>query len=144
MRYLKFFTLYSGILLFVHCMSNKYTPVNYPFKQIIVGSGGGFTGESIEYVLLENGFCFKGSGLVEKKYERIGKLSKNETDQLFTNYQFLNLNARQIDQPGNKYFYLGLKKMEEEHRMTWGAPNIEVPNQITLFYDLFMHQINLL
>ncbi len=131
-----------SIFSFTFCKSSKYTPADYPDSQIRFGNGGGFTGQVTETCLLDNGTLFTGTGLQTKVYEKSGRIKKTIADQLFQNFQILNLGEVEYHHPGNIYHYIELKEGNgSTHRITWGDDKHKVPQKVKLFYDLLNHHI---
>lgn len=127
---------------FPGCKSSKYTPVDYPDMQIIFGRGGGVAGSVSEHCIFENGTVFKGTGLIEKTYEKEGRLSNEIMDQLLSNYETLNISEQKFNRPGNMYSYISIKNGGMTHQITWGDPQIPVPKNVQLFFDLLSHHVS--
>ena len=63
MKFIPLFALLAVFSLFCcGCSTPQYTPLDYPYRQLRFGSGGGFTGEVNEYALLDNGQLFSKPG----------------------------------------------------------------------------------
>lgn len=117
------------------------TPRDYVGRQLVFGKGGGITGEVVAYHLFQNGIVFKGKGLAEKTYDKLGKISPEITTQIFDNYNMLNLKDISFTHPGNIYYFIESKSGSVDHKITWGDPEHTVPKNAILFYDLFEYQI---
>ncbi len=133
------FTTLSFLLLLLtfSCKTTKYTPTDFPDAQITFGSGGGFTGATTDFTLLENGQLFKMSSL-NKEYEALPKVKKEMTQQMFNNYEFLNIGHETINDPGNLYYYIRYKdKDAKEHRITWNDQS-EVSSNVKTYYGILM------
>ena len=139
----KFYGLLICCLLF-SCKATKYTPKDYPDIQLIFGEGGGISGQVNEYHLFENGILFKGKGMVDKTYEKIGKISTTKASQFFANYNALDVEMIEFDHPGNIYKFIEWKKGDQRHRITWGAMDHQVDKNVQLLYSLFHHQLSTL
>ncbi len=130
--------------VFPGCKSSKYTPVDYPDMQIIFGKGGGFAGTVSEHCIFENGTVFKGTGLIEKTYEKKGKLSNEIMEQLLANLETLKIADQKFNRPGNLYSYIEIKNggTSTTHRITWGDPQIPVSKNVQLFFNLLNHHVS--
>ena len=110
----------------------------YDGAKLIIGSGGGFTGEYIDYIILENGYVFKKSTL-DNKLAYLGKLKKNDVLQLFKNYSYLGLNKKNLNMPGNMNKYIKYIKDGEKHILQWSYEKSKmVAPEIKLFYKIAM------
>jgi hypothetical protein len=112
------------------CQAQRINPVTYTGKQLVFGNGGGFTGRESTYVLLDNGYLFsidtdKHSG--KENYTPLKKLPGKITQQLFSKADALQLEQVRFSHPGNVYYFVGLKKKQDIHRITWGDPGHEAP-----------------
>lgn len=136
-----FFTMVLGTI-FPCCKSAKYTPVDYPDKQIIFGKGGGMSGGVTEHAIFENGTVFKGTGMMEKTYEKQGRIDSETLQNLLNNLETLKLSEIQFDHPGNRYSYIEIKDNGLSHRITWGAQDQTVPKNAKLFFDLLNHHVS--
>lgn len=117
------------------CKSTQYTPKDFPDAQIIFGSGGGFTGAVTEYTLLENGQLFKGNSLRDE-FVSLKKIKKDVVKQMFKNYDFLNIGAETINDPGNLYYFIQFKdKDKQERKITWNDQSA-VSDNVKTYYGI--------
>lgn len=119
------------------CTQKVYTPVDYTKGQIIFGSGGGITGAVQENVLLENGAMFSKENL-NTEYMATKKLDKNVVQQMFSNIEFLNLPNIEMNEPGNRYYFLQIKDKDLDHRIVWSGKNA-VAREVQNFYEILNH-----
>lgn len=129
--------LFSLILCFSFCKSQKYTPTDYPSGQIIFGSGGGFANAINEFALLENGQLFSKTSR-EGDYLHTKKLNKNMVQQMFENIDFLNLKKVDLNSPGNLYYYIEVKEKDDSHKIVWGGQEA-APQKVKDFYKILNH-----
>ena len=115
------------------CHHKHYTPGEFPDEQLRFGSGGGFSGAVTEYILLENGQLFRMDSM-KKDTTEIAKLPKKEAKSLLEEAEELNLEKMTIEEPGNMYYFIGMKKKEEMHKVTWGKPDYTIDAKIESFY----------
>lgn len=111
-------------------------PLNTKQKVLTFGGGGGFTGVSTTYYLLEDGTLFR-NGLTDTTFYLEGKLPADVVQQQFVNYHQLGIDKLNFDEPGNKYFYLEMRNKNERHKVQWGGQNLE-DNGPKLLYSLLM------
>ncbi|HFB99600.1 MAG TPA: hypothetical protein ENJ53_02235 [Phaeodactylibacter sp.] len=134
-----FFFLLTIAYSFSFCKTQQYSPTDYQKGQIIFGSGGGITGSVMEYSLLENGQLFSKSGM-GAEFVALKKLKSNVVTQLFKNIEVLKLKEVQLNDPGNRYYFIQIKGADTDHKITWG--NNSAPKSVTSFYKILNHIIN--
>ncbi|MBX2817179.1 MAG: hypothetical protein KTR24_14320 [Saprospiraceae bacterium] len=127
MKINRFWALLLSILPFSQCKTIEHTPNSYEGRTLTWGSGGGVTGHVSCVALLDNGSYFGGQGLTEMTFEKKGKLSREVSEQLFKNYDILNLASLQIDRPGNTYKFIELNENGSKHRIVWSSKD-DLPN----------------
>ncbi|NND31550.1 MAG: hypothetical protein HKN76_03095 [Saprospiraceae bacterium] len=134
--------LFIALLVMISCKTTlKHTPLNYPGVQMVTGSGGGMTGQVISYHLFENGTVFKSTGVVEKSYEHLGKISAVATAQIFANYRTLDMENINFKHPGNLYYFVERKQGDDSDKIIWGDSDYTVPKNAALFYSVLDHQL---
>ncbi|WP_229311015.1 FAD-binding oxidoreductase [Larkinella soli] len=141
-RFLLFFLVFG--LPAVTSVRAQMTPVGkvrpdlYRERQIVVGSGGGVTGASGAYYLLENGALY-GRSDADKEFTFLGMQSKAATRKLFrTLEQECRIRSLKFDHSGNQYRFVRWKKGRQEYTVTWGDPQNPVPAAFSRFYSAFM------
>lgn len=113
-------------------------PATYKNRQIIVGKGGGFTGASKAYYLLENGYFYSKSD-TDSLFTRLGKKSAATTRRLFKELETgCRIKTARFDQPGNQYQFVSWKKNRQEYIVTWGDSQQPPPARFLAFYKSFM------
>lgn len=126
-------------LLFVSC-NKHYTAHQLPATLVTFGDGGGFTGAVTEYTLLENGQLFR-SDSMKKDTTEIGKLTKKQAKQLLQEVKALQLDKMTIQEPGNMYYFMGLKEEDQFHKITWGSPNYTIDAKIEALHKKLMSTV---
>ena len=124
------------ILAMLLCLSTsckKHTIDDLPATQLHFGSGGGFAGAYTEYLLLENGQCFKKESL-NGDYQAIGKTKKSEAKALFSQWETAKLAEMDFKHPGNLYYFVAMDVEGQTHRLTWGASGHSADDQLKAFY----------
>ncbi len=115
------------------------SPTTYAGRQIRVGSGGGFTGTSTTYYLLDNGLLFSQHSR-DTTYTPLGKLTTAHTKRLFRAVETTcHIRTARFSKPGNLYHFLGWQQGRETHKVTWGATDTTVLADYTKTYALFMN-----
>ena len=112
------------------CRSQRSHPATYTGKQLLFGNGGGFTGEAITYLLLDNGYLFRVTTdlrTTKENYTPLKKLSGKITQQLFSKANDLQISQNEFSHPGNIYYFIGIKNKQTTHRITWGDPSYRAP-----------------
>ncbi|WP_020601005.1 FAD-binding oxidoreductase [Spirosoma panaciterrae] len=121
--------------------ASAITPTNYKGRQIIVGSGGGVTGASSAYYLLENGKLY-GRRTRDTTFTFIGQQTAANTKRVFSIAEVnCKIQTTKFDQPGNTYKFVQWRKGKVSHKVSWGAVGKEVPTNYPKFYDSFMAMI---
>ncbi len=121
------------------CKTQYETPYEYEGAMITIGTGGGFTGQTREYTLLDNGQVF---GNLQKDMVYMGpKLKKNATKQMFRLYHELQLDTLYIDKPGNMYHYLKYKDSGSSHEIKWGAYDANPPKELGIYFANLKKQL---
>lgn len=121
MKYILFF--FTSILTLFSCKSQKPMIIDeYSGPRITFGSGGGFTGATIEHCLLPTGEVFVKSNRM-KSFNATKSIDENVAKQMFENFTALGLDKEVIDDPGNMYYYVAHEVDGDMHKLTWGAEN---------------------
>ncbi len=123
--------LLAGLLL-VGCKSQQHTPDDLPPNQLIFGDGGGITGATTSFILLENGQIFKTYSLTRETTE-VGKIRKKQARELLAEAHAMGMENLDVNEPGNMYYFLELKTDNGNHRCTWGAQGYEVDEKLQNF-----------
>ncbi|GAB2528736.1 FAD-binding oxidoreductase [Spirosoma aerophilum] len=117
------------------------TPASYTGRQIAVGGGGGVTGYSIAYYLLENGKLF-GKRSRDTTFTFIGQQTAANTKRVFSAAEEkCRIKTTKFDNPGNIFKFVRWRKAKQEYIVTWGAAGKTVPANYPKFYDSFMAMI---
>jgi hypothetical protein len=128
--------------LTMSCKTTVLSPDNHQGMRLILANGGGFTGQVVEYILLDNGVVFRKNSM-DRSVSRIKKLDRKETDQVFRNYFLLRLDESRLDEPGNMYFYIELSdKDQTANRLQWNTESTGTDvEQAKLFYRTTLNKI---
>ncbi|RRB06444.1 FAD-binding oxidoreductase [Larkinella rosea] len=122
-------------------VSGSRYPFTYKNRQIVVGKGGGFTGASTSYYLLENGYLYVKTD-ADSLFTLIGKKTAAATRRLFNELETVcRIKSTRFSQPGNRYQFVSWKKNRQEYKVSWGDPRQPPPPRFVKFYQSFMAQI---
>jgi len=110
-------------------------------RVIIIGSGGGVTGAVTTYKIYEDGSLFENHTLnVNQPQKKLSVLK--EVKELQNQFDALNIDTIKLNAPGNMYFFVGYEKDGIDHRCTWGANDVETPENLKTFYTNLMNTIS--
>ena len=125
----------------ISCKPTQNGIKDFKGKQLIVANGGGFTGQVVEFTLLEDGRVFRNNSF-EQNTVFHKKLNKNETSQIFNNIQVLNLKEIVLDEPGNMYYYVKLKDDDNTHVIKWNTESTGTDTKTAkLFYQTVIQRL---
>ena len=135
----KLFACWIMLLLFAtitSCASQKEvaSPAEWKGNSIKFGKGGGFTGVSNMYVLLENGQLFSQDGL-SSNYTALSKVSKKAAAALFKSAALLSFPAADVNEPGNMYKELQVTLPNKTIKLLWSDGNTTVNSDINNFHQ---------
>jgi len=131
MKYMYLMPLFAILVavLYSSCTAKKHLPTEYKKKQLIFGTGGGFTGAVTTYVLQENGQLFQ--TVSDTSYKEVSVLSKDSTKTYFAQMDTIPISdSLEFTHPGNMYYFLEKKEGyadEKSNRITWGDGKHEPP-----------------
>ncbi|WP_273565427.1 hypothetical protein [Maribacter halichondriae] len=128
------------IFSFLGCKSQHYSFEELPPERIVFGNGGGITGASDTYVLLENGQLFHTNSLTKETIE-LEKISKKEAKKCFSKIDSLNLSKMEFEHPGNRYYFIEEIHGDEKVKVTWGSNDHEIDEGCKEFYKELMTTI---
>lgn len=125
-----------GGLAFSACKTEHFAAEKLPARQIRFGTGGGFTGKTSTFVLLENGQIFEqnifGNGFLEKP-----AIKKSKARGFFKTLDGLPAEAAAFDRPANFYYFLENRRDSATVRAVWGDVNFPPPQKVSdLFFAL--------
>ncbi|QJW92200.1 hypothetical protein HNV11_03055 [Spirosoma taeanense] len=104
----------------------------------MVGSGGGATGFSTTYFLLDDGRLF-GKRSRDTVFTSIGRQKATDTKRLFMTAETrCRIKTTRFDNPGNLYKFVQWQKGKQAYKVTWGDPGKSVPTSYPAFYNSFM------
>ncbi len=133
MKRIQLISILFTSLTIISCTAQQYSPQELPQTKIEWGAGGGFTGGSTTYILLENGqiFVFKNS---KDNIQELNPIKETMARDLFIKAKQLNLDNF-VNRPGNLYKFISFEDKNQENTITWGATDYQCPQKIIDFYN---------
>jgi hypothetical protein len=127
-------SLVAFVITIAACHTTKYLPENFEKKQIHFGSGGGFTGITNTYQLLDNGQIFHKDSRNEKSME-LPELKKKEVKNWFAELADMPKDSVPFIHPGNmsKFIYF-IDNKDTLASYVWGDYKYKVSPAIDSLY----------
>ena len=125
-----------GLLVAAACASSKmYTLQELPDEQLWFRSGGGFTGETREYLLLENGQVFFRREVINPlPLREHTPLDAKAAAELFQTYDKQDFGQLGYDDPGNMTYVLTRVSGPDTARITWGGAEVQPTEELRTFW----------
>ncbi len=120
------------VLLLVSCSSTKKLK-EFSENKLIFGSGGGFTGQSIEYALDYDGIIEKTSNRTSETIQ-IDSVPPEKSKELYKQFLAFNLDTLTYASPGNMSYFVGYKNDSIKKKIIWGGIG-EPPTEAKLIYN---------
>ena len=134
-----FYCILFFICINLSCKSQQYTVEDLPQKQLVFGSGGGMSGASDSYILLENGQLFHSNSLT-KVTEELPQIDKAKAKEYYKKMADITFAQIQFNHPGNRYYFLEDLTVEGGDRIVWGSTENEIPIECkNLYKELTTH-----
>ncbi len=129
-------TLLIIILLFSCCATQKKVakPSDWKGQTLLFASGGGFTGLTTTYTLLENGQLFSQSGITDGVVKELQSVDKKKVKSLFAGAAKIKWSDENIVHPGNMHYTVIYKTGGKEHEITWGDGKYTPPAEVEQLY----------
>ncbi|MDO1513294.1 hypothetical protein Q2T41_11565 [Maribacter confluentis] len=124
----------------ISCKPQHFTLDNLPEKQLIFGKGGGITGATDTYILLENGQLFHMNSMTGKSVE-LESIPENKSEAFFNQLKGLQLAEIDFNHPGNVYYFIEEVELDDSSKIVWGSFEHGVN---PLYKDLYDNLMNLL
>lgn len=131
--------MFLGLLLsFVGCKS--YTYQNLPEHHLVFGNGGGITGASDSYTLLENGQLFHLNSMTKDSVE-LESIPKKEAKVIFEKLSELSIDQMNFNHPGNRYYFLEEHNDSLTYKVVWGSLGHEISDSYKSLYESLKEHI---
>jgi len=108
---------------------------------LVAGSGGGFSGQIIQYHVLNNGNVYRSESL-KKESSLFKTLSKKEAKSIFKKLKELHLEKIDFNHPGNMSYFIEQHKKGNVHSVKWGDGAMPAPAEVSSFYKFLMEKIS--
>jgi len=129
------------IITLLSCQTSHVTsPELFPGQQIIISEGGGFSGQTTQYILLDNGQVFIKTVFPESLKE-MDHLDKKPLREIFNKLDLINIKDIHFIHPGNMTYSLATRKGEDYYEIRWGDPAYKVPADVLDYYQFIRTQI---
>lgn len=133
--------LFLAVLSYYSCKQKQFIPEDYNGDWMIIGHGGGFSGQVIEYQLMENGRVFRKNSL-NKVTEEVKSLSKSTYQQVISNFSKLGLDQIEMNQPDNMYYYIIWSFDGKGGKIVWNNNDTsENQEKLQLFFNTVLHRL---
>ncbi len=127
---------------FLSYSCKTYDANELPDEQLQFGNGGGFTGMTTEYTLLKNGQIFIRQGRADGgEQKELGQVKAAQAKAIYAAWETNDLLREEISQPGNRYYFICMKKDTMEYRQSWGSSGYTPDTSITAIYDQAMELV---
>jgi len=131
------------IFVFSCCQTIQYaSPESFNGKEIIIAEGGGFSGQTTQHIILENGQVFVRT-TYPASLKELNKLKKKTVEAIFDRFGKLKIEETNFQHPGNITYSLSIKSGQDLQEIKWGDPAFPVPASILECYQFIREQINL-
>lgn len=117
------------------CKNQQFLPADYEGRQLSFGNGGGFSGAVTQFIIFENGQHYKKVGLKDSLIV-LPRLKKRNIKEIFSEYEENKIGEKFLHFPGNRYYFIEMKKGKEVVRQTWGKPEYTPDEDLLKFYNL--------
>jgi hypothetical protein len=131
--------LLLGLLLLLSCRTPAYDPATYTSKRLVFGSGGGITGAVTTFALLPGGELFRDAPHDSTGFALLAEVEGAAARAAFR--QARDLEAYQLDEPGNYYYFLAYHSKKTSYRHTWGRAGQTPPPEVQALYDYLMAMV---
>lgn len=136
---IKYFFPFLLFHIVLSCRTQHTSPLNYKGKMIVVGNGGGFTGAVSSYYLLDNGAVYR-TGRTDTSFIEVGKMEINEIANVFQNYTSLKIDAMELNEPGNRYYFIEKQEGDQKHKVQWGYKELS-DKSLATYHAVLMSKI---
>jgi len=109
-------------------------------EYLVIGKGGGFSGEVLQYRISPGGKVYKGSGLADIRYALKGKIKRSEARKLFKDMD--SIQDSTFQHPGNLYYFIQKIGKDCKTEYTWGENEFKAPESIKTIYKNIMSRLS--
>ena len=140
---MRFALLFALSVLFVMCASTKtYTLDELPDEQLLFSSGGGFTGEWNDYLLLPNGQLFTRRRVIrELPMRELEGLDPKVTKDLFDTFEKQKFAELGYNEPGNMTYVIEHVAAGDTAKVVWGGGNLKPTEELRTYWRRLMGEV---
>jgi hypothetical protein len=135
LAYFVFLLLAAFLHLSTTCKPQKLKQA----EKITIGSGGGFTGQTKEYIINKDGSILLKQG--DKEAKGFGKISKKDWRELTKKTEESGLQTLDLNDPGNFYYYIQITVKDKNHKVTWNNQSGEPGKKMQALYNYMMELV---
>lgn len=117
------------------CTKKVSNPNQFTGAYLQFGSGGGFTGVTTIYTLLENGQLFSQTGVVDPPIKELAPIDKKKTKAVFAKAAGITWPAADESDPGNMSTTLIYHSKSKSIRLVWGGGKFKPSDEVKSFYQ---------
>ncbi len=126
--------LIIGVLV-VSCTPASEFPKKEKRDEIHFGQGGGISGATTHYILLEDGRLFR-QPWRDTTLTYLDTWPGIFTRQMFLNYHSLKLDTVNYNEPGDLYYFVEYHTPKKPpHRIVWGKPGFQPADNLVKYYN---------
>lgn len=104
------------------------------FSAIKFGSGGGVTGNKVEYEINPSGKVYK-TGSLNGDKQLVGELKKKDITSVIEKMENVCNQDTSFTQPGNIYYFIEIDIENCQKKFVWGKVGYSAPNDILSTYN---------
>lgn len=136
--------LFTIVVFILSCCKTAQvtSPESFNGKEIIIAEGGGVSGQTTQYIILENGQVFVRT-IYPASLKELKSLKKETVEGIFDRVEKLKIAETKFQHPGNMAYSLSVKSGQDLQEIKWGDPGFPVPPSILECYQFIRQQINL-
>jgi len=105
--------------------------------QLLIGTGGGFTGRETVYLLTKRGLLYQKKGA---HFEKVAKMDSKWVQQVFFIYEAQKFGNMTIQSPGNTYYFVERHEAGTSKKLVWGKEPGE-PEILVQYHRFIWQQI---
>lgn len=133
--------LFAIAIICFSCRTPHYTsPESFQGKQILITEGGGFSGQTTQHIILENGQVFVRT-IYPASIKETDKLDRKTVRQIFDKVDSLKLSELDFQHPGNMTYSLASMEGKTFYEIKWGDPVYPLPGPALECYQFILEQI---
>jgi hypothetical protein len=123
----------GGIIMIVlSCMSPEKIFNNPDAEKLYFGNFGGFSNQSMDYVLIDHSRIFK---IEQNDFSMVTRLDKHQVGELNELLQSVDIERMELNEPGNMTYYIRLVKPGLEKEIKW-SDQTQYPQVNQLYHAL--------